>query len=420
MLFASQAALAIANARRHREERRARADLETLIDTSPVGVVVFDGRTGLPVSINREMLRIVDGLRDPGQPPEHLLEVLTVTRADGSEISLEELPLSQALSASETVRAEEIVLRVPDGRSVRALLNATPIRSEEGEVESFVAVLQDMTPLEEQERLRAEFLAMVSHELRTPLAAVKGSVSTLREPPGPLNPADVRQFHTVIEAQTDRMNLLISDLLDVARIETGALSVSPGATDVAALLADARSAFRSGGGRHQVGRRAGGGPALGDGGPGAHGAGAGQPALQCGPELAGALPHPGERRRGGGPGGGVCLRPGPGHPGGETAPPVPEVLPDRLGGAGGRHRPGSGRLQGDSGSPRGPHLGRERRSRPGGAVHLHYAHGGTGRVRDSGSVNSAPSPFFESGRNRCGCWRWTTTPRPSGSSGTPW
>ena len=221
VLFASQAALAIANARRHREERRARADLETLIDTSPVGVVVFDGRTGAPVSINREMLRIVAGLRDPDEPPERLLEVLTVTRADGTEISLEELPLSRALGVSETLRAEEIVLRVPDGRSVRALLNATPIRSEEGGVESFVAVLQDMTPLEEQERLRAEFLAMVSHELRTPLAAVKGSVSTLREPPGPLNPADVRQSHAVIEAQTDRMYLLIGDLLDVARIETG-------------------------------------------------------------------------------------------------------------------------------------------------------------------------------------------------------
>ena len=45
-MFASQAALVIANARTHREERRARADLETLIDTSPVGVVVFDAHEG--------------------------------------------------------------------------------------------------------------------------------------------------------------------------------------------------------------------------------------------------------------------------------------------------------------------------------------------------------------------------------------
>ena len=50
VMFASQAAMAIANARRHREERRARADLETLMDTSPVGVVVFDAATGEPTS----------------------------------------------------------------------------------------------------------------------------------------------------------------------------------------------------------------------------------------------------------------------------------------------------------------------------------------------------------------------------------
>ena len=50
VMFASQVALVVANARRHRDERRARADLETLIDTSPVGVAVFDMGTGAPVS----------------------------------------------------------------------------------------------------------------------------------------------------------------------------------------------------------------------------------------------------------------------------------------------------------------------------------------------------------------------------------
>ena len=194
------------------------------MDTAPVGVVVFDGRTGAPVSVNREMRRIVDGLRTPDQPPEQLLEVLTVRRDDGTEISLEELSMAQALSGAETVRAEEIVLRVPDGRSLRVLLNGTPIRSGEGRMESFIVTVQDMTPLEEQERLRVEFLAMVSHELRTPLTSVKGSVTTLLEPPDPAKPpSTMRQFFTIINAQTDRMHLLIGDLLDVARIETGAL-----------------------------------------------------------------------------------------------------------------------------------------------------------------------------------------------------
>ena len=246
VMFASQAALVIANARTHREERRARADLETLIDTSPVGVAVFDARTGAMVSFNREAGRIVDGLRVGEQPVEDLLEVVTCVRSDGREVSLGELPLAEALSAGETVRAEEIVLKVPDGRSVNVLLNATPINSEDGQVESVIVTLQDMTPLEEQERLRAEFLAMVSHELRTPLAAVKGSVTTLLEAAGELDPAEMTQFFRIIRDQSDQMRHLIGDLLDVAHIETGSLPVDPEPSELPALVDEAESRFLAG------------------------------------------------------------------------------------------------------------------------------------------------------------------------------
>ena len=245
VMFASQAALVIANARTHREERRARADLETLIDTSPVGVVVFDALSGALKSLNREGQRIADSLRDPGQAPEDLLESVTVRRADGSEVSLEEFPLARVLSSSETVRAEEIVLRVPDGRSVRVLLNATPVRSHEGAVESVVVTVQDMAAVDELERLRAEFLAMVSHELRAPLTSIKGSAATVLESPADLDPAVVRQFFRIIGEQADHMHSLVSDLLDVTRIETGTLAVSPEPAEAAVLVERARSAFTS-------------------------------------------------------------------------------------------------------------------------------------------------------------------------------
>ena len=99
------------------------------------------------------------------------------------------------------MRAEEIVLQAPDGRSVTTLVNSTPIFSEEGEVESVVVTMQDMTPLEELERLRAEFLGMVSHELRTPLTSIKGSADTLLEESAKLDPAEMRQFHRIIRDQ---------------------------------------------------------------------------------------------------------------------------------------------------------------------------------------------------------------------------
>ncbi len=252
VMFASQAALVIANARRHREERRARTDLETLVNTTPVGVLVFDAKTGGVTSVNREARRIVNDLCAPGGSAEQLLEVLTFRRADGREVSLEEFPLAQGLSTGETVRAEEIVLQAPDGRSVTTLVNATPIRSEEGEVESVVVTMQDMTPVEELERLRAEFLGMVSHELRTPLAAIKGSADTLLEASPDLDPAEMTQFHRIIRDQSESMRYLISDLLDVARIETGALPVAPEPADVATLVDEARSRFQSGGGRSNL------------------------------------------------------------------------------------------------------------------------------------------------------------------------
>ena len=252
VMFASQAALVIANARRHREERRARTDLETLVNTTPVGVLVFDAKTGGVRSVNREARRIVNDLCAPGGSAEQLLEVLTFRRADGREVSLEEFPLSQGLSTGETVRAEEIVLQAPDGRSVTTLINTTSIRSEEGEVESVVVTMQDMTPVEELERLRAEFLGMVSHELRTPLAAIKGSADTLLEASPELDSAEMTQFHRIIRDQSESMRYLISDLLDVARIETGALPVAPEPADVTVLVDEARSRFQSGGGRSNL------------------------------------------------------------------------------------------------------------------------------------------------------------------------
>ena len=252
VMFAAQAALVIANARRHRSEQQARANLETLIDTSPVGVVVFDARTGAPVSFNREAGRIVGVLQPPGRPPEQLLEVLTFRRADGREISLQEFPMAQVLTG-ETVRAEEVVIQVPDGRSITTLINATPIYSErEGELESVVVTIQDMTPLEEMERLRAELLGVVSHELRTPLAAIRGSATTMLDDESALDPAEMRQFHRIIVDQADRMRALINDLLDVARIETGTLSISPETLEAAVLVDEARNTFLNAGGRSNV------------------------------------------------------------------------------------------------------------------------------------------------------------------------
>ena len=252
VMFASQAGMVIANARRHRDEQRARTDLETLINTSPVGVLVFDVRTGDLVSVNREAERMISNLQEPGRPAKELLDVITVRRAEGGNYPPSKCFATKMLLSGQTVRAEEITIQVPDGRSVSALLNATPVRSDDGTVESFVMTLQDLAPMREIQRLRAEFLGMVSHELRTPLSTIKGSAETLLQESSDLHPAETAQFHRIILDQSNQMRFLIRDLLDVALIETGALPLATEPTSVAVLVDQARTRFLSGGGRHNL------------------------------------------------------------------------------------------------------------------------------------------------------------------------
>ena len=111
-----------------------------------------------------------------------MLEVFALRRADGREVDLAQTPLAGLLQGAETVRGEEIVLSAPDGRNATILVNATPVRSAEGAVDSVIVTMQDLAPIQELEPLRSEFLGLVSHELHAPLTSIKGSAATTDAP----------------------------------------------------------------------------------------------------------------------------------------------------------------------------------------------------------------------------------------------
>ena len=246
-------ALEIANSRRHGDEGRVRARLEALKDALPVGVAILDPKTGELTSLNQEARRIFDSLRDPEQTQEQLLDVLTCRREDGHEVSVAETSLIKWLGTGETLLAEKIVLEAPDGRSVSILLNATPVHSEDGEVvESVVVTMQDLTPLEEAERLNDEFLEMVSYELRTPLSSIRGSANSLLASSSELDPIELRQYLRTIVDQSDYIRNLIRELLDLARIETGTLPIGAEPTEVEILVDRARNTFLNAGGRDDL------------------------------------------------------------------------------------------------------------------------------------------------------------------------
>ena len=248
-MFASQGAASIANSRIHGMEASARADLEALLDISPVAVLVFDAKTKDLLSLNPEARRIVYSRQMPGYSLKELLSVMTMRRPNGQDIPLGELPTERAIRSGETVRAEEVVLHLPDGKAVPVLCSAAPIRAGDGEIVSVVATLQDMTLLEDLERLRAEFLDIVGHELRNPLTSIKGAVATVLNSSSSMDPVDTRQYLRIVDQQVDRMSTLISSLLDMSRVETGMLSLDTAPVDMSDLLEEARRTFLARGAR---------------------------------------------------------------------------------------------------------------------------------------------------------------------------
>ena len=252
VMFGSQSALVIANARAYHEAQRARDRLETLVDISPTGIVVFDAATGALLMSNEETRRIVGSVQGTHEDIQGIIESSTMRRIDGSESSLSKMTIAGMANSAESTLSEEMEISLPDGRTASLLVNARPMLSEDDKVESVVATFQDLTPLDDLERLRAEFLGMVSHELRAPLMSIKGSSATLLSSLSSLDPDETLQFLGIIDSQADRMRDLITELLDVVRIETGSLSVSLEPTEVDRLVDEAVNSFRSGGSGHDI------------------------------------------------------------------------------------------------------------------------------------------------------------------------
>jgi two-component system sensor histidine kinase KdpD len=96
--------------------------------------------------------------------------------------------------------------------------------------------------LEEIDRWRGAMMGAVSHDLRTPLASVKAAVSSLRQNDAGLSETDRADLLELIELQSDRLARLVTNLLDMTRVESGALAVRPALIPLDELVEEALAA----------------------------------------------------------------------------------------------------------------------------------------------------------------------------------
>ena len=123
-------------------------------------------------------------------------------------------PIRAALNQA---RAQVAEVSAPD-RKKQLQLTAVPI-TQNGEASGVVAVFHDVSRLKQADEIRRDFVANVSHELRTPLSIFHGNLETLLEP-GDLDEDETRHIYEVMKRHSDRLNLLVNDLLSLAQLES--------------------------------------------------------------------------------------------------------------------------------------------------------------------------------------------------------
>ena len=203
-----------------------RRQLEALLDSMQDAVVAVDA-AGRIQWTNQKMQRLLPG--SSVQSPVRVGRALVQTVRDP-----EVLECVKAALAERTVCERRTTSLLP-GRIFE--VNASPMPDG-----GAVAVLHDITRIEQVERTQRDFVANVSHELRTPLTSITGYVETLLDHEK-LSPVAMEFLSTILKNAT-RMNRLTEDLLTMARVESPEAEMRPVAVRADVLVRDAVAAMR--------------------------------------------------------------------------------------------------------------------------------------------------------------------------------
>jgi PAS domain S-box-containing protein len=144
---------------------------------------------------------------------------------DGQVLNLIERPITRAFLTGKTI-SERIHYKTRDGEILSVSISVSPILLH-GKPIGAIEVFRDISLEEEVDRMKSEFISLASHQLRTPLSAIKTYSHMLVDGyMGEVTPAQRKSLRTIISA-SNRMNELISTLLNITRIESGTIAVVP-------------------------------------------------------------------------------------------------------------------------------------------------------------------------------------------------
>jgi len=220
--FADQAAIAVQNAQLYERISREKRRLDAILEYSADGVLILDPALRIEV-FNRALAQMT---RWPAAEAlgHHHDEVIQWTHV------VTDIDLAQAVAGGWPLPSARPIyvegdLRRRGGGTLSVGITYAPLFDREGRLVNLIGNARDVTRFWEAEKVKSVFISVISHELKTPVALIKGYADTLRRQDAHWDANVMRESLSVIIEEADRLNQLIDNLLDVSRLQAGAMSL---------------------------------------------------------------------------------------------------------------------------------------------------------------------------------------------------
>src|SRR5437660_2895911 len=163
----------------------------------------------------------------------------------------------------DTVELDSEAMRA-DGSTLWVHWSATPVRTARGSIDYYLSMFEDITAAHEAEsaamanlaslerlnKLKSEFVTMVSHEFRTALTGIQGYSEVMRD--DTVTPDEVKEFAGDINNDAVRLSNMITEMLDLDRMEAGRMKLNLGQIEINSLLSDAAARARVSSSKHII------------------------------------------------------------------------------------------------------------------------------------------------------------------------
>ncbi|MFQ5595455.1 MAG: ATP-binding protein [Anaerolineae bacterium] len=221
--FADIAASAVRNAQLFQQVLEERRQLQTLVAHTEEGVAILD--PGGYIRLFNQALISMTGWPASEALGRLATDVITVVDAGGAPVRAPNIPSVQKQGAERHRRMEGWLIRRDGTHGPYVGITLSPLYDNSGQLFSIVANFQDVTRFKEAEDLKSTFVSVISHELKTPLALISGYAETLGRDDVRWDTETMQEGLAIIREESARLNRLIEDLLDAARVEAGALKL---------------------------------------------------------------------------------------------------------------------------------------------------------------------------------------------------